>query len=69
VEPTGEIENDPNLIDKPFKGNPTKSFRSRAPLRVTGELEKWTGRGPEAIRVMKQALARLEQEGVAPDDG
>jgi len=69
VEPTGEIEDDPNLTNKRFKGNPTKSFRSRAPLRVTRELEGWTGHPPEAIRAMKEALARLDQEGVEPDDG
>jgi rifampin ADP-ribosylating transferase len=51
-----------------FRGNPTKSFRSRAPLRVTGELEEWAGHPPEAIRAMKEGLARLEQEGVEPDD-
>jgi rifampin ADP-ribosylating transferase len=68
VEPTGEIEDDPNLTNMRFRGNPTKSFRSRAPLRVTGELEEWTGHPPEAIRAMKEGLARLEQEGVEPDD-
>lgn len=68
VEPTGEIEDDPNLTNVRFKGNPTKSFRSRAPLRVTGELEEWTGHSPEAIRAMKEGLARLDRERVVPDD-
>ena len=68
VEPTGEIEDDPNLTNMRYKGNPTKSFRSRAPLRVTGELEEWTGHRPEAIRAMKEGLARSNQEGVEPDD-
>ncbi len=68
VEPTGEVEDDPNLTNMRFRGNPTKSFRSRAPLRVTGELEEWTGHPPEAIRAMKEGLARLEQAGVEPDD-
>lgn len=68
VEPTGEIEDDPNLTNRRFRGNPTKSFRSRAPLRVTGELEEWTGHPLEAIRKMKEGLARLQQEGVEPDD-
>lgn len=68
VEPTGEIEDDPNLTNVRFKGNPTKSFRSRAPLRVIGELEEWTGHPPEAIRAIKERLARLEQEGVEPND-
>lgn len=69
VEPTGEIEDDPNLTNTRFRGNPTKSFRSRAALRVTRELEQWTGHSPEAIRAMKEGLARLAREGVVPDDG
>ena len=68
VEPTGEVEDDPNLTNTKFRGNPTKSFRSRAPLRVTGELTHWTGHRPEAIRAMKEGLARLEREGVEPND-
>jgi rifampin ADP-ribosylating transferase len=69
VEPTGEIEDDPNLTNQRFRGNPTKSLRSRAPLRVTGELAEWVGHPPEAIRAMKDGLARLEREGVEPEDG
>lgn len=68
VEPTGEIEDDPNLTNKRFKGNPTKSFRSRAPLRVVGELDEWTGHPPESVRAMKARVAQLEQEGIGPDD-
>lgn len=68
VEPTGEIEDDPNLTNVRFKGNPTKSFRSRAPIRVMGELGEWTGHSPEAVRSMKEGLARLDQEGVQPED-
>ena len=64
VEPTGAFEDDPNLTNMRFRGNPTKSFRSRAPLRVTSELEQWTGHPPDAIRAMKEGLARLEQQGV-----
>jgi len=41
VEPTGPIEDDPNLTDKKFPGNPTKSYRSREPLRVVGEIPEW----------------------------
>ena len=69
VEPTGPFEDDPNLTDKRFVGNPTKSFRSRAPLRVIEELTEWEGHSAEAIRTMKEGLARLEAAGVAPDDG
>jgi hypothetical protein len=68
VEPTGEFEDDPNLTNMRFRGNPTKSFRSSAPLRVVGELQAWAGHPPEAIRAMKNGLARLEEEGVEPDD-
>jgi len=69
VEPTGPVEDDPNLTNARFKGNPTKSFRSRAPLRVTGELLDWNGHPPEQIARMKEGLARLSEDGVAPEDG
>jgi rifampin ADP-ribosylating transferase len=69
VEPTGPIEDDPNLTDKKFRGNPTKSFRSREPLRITGELVEWQGHSPEAIQTMRAGLERLKQLGAdAIDD-
>jgi len=68
VEPTGVIEDDPNLTDKKFRGNPTKSFRSREPLRVTGEITDWQGHSPEALKAMKDGLERLERLGVEPID-
>lgn len=68
VEPTGPIEDDPNLTDKRFRGNPTKSFRSREPLRVAGEITDWQGHSPEAIQAMKEGLERLAQLGVEPID-
>ena len=49
VEPTGPIEDEPNLTDKKFTGNPTKSYRSRDPLRVSGELTDWQGHSPEQL--------------------
>ena len=64
VEPTGPIEDDPNLTDKRFPGNPTKSYRSRAPLRVTGEITDWQGHSPEELRAMRDGLERLRQQGV-----
>jgi hypothetical protein len=64
VEPTGPIEDDPNLTDKKFPGNPTKSYRSRDPLRVTGEVTDWEGHSPEALKAMKDNLERLKQLGV-----
>lgn len=68
VEPTGRIEDDPNLTDKKFPGNPTKSYRTREPLRVTGEITDWQGHSPEQLKAMKDNLARLERLGVEPID-
>jgi hypothetical protein len=64
VEPTGSIEDDPNLTDKKYPGNPTKSYRSREPLRVIGEVTDWQGHSPEQLKVMKDNLERLKQLGV-----
>lgn len=68
VEPSGAIEDDPNLTNARFKGNPTKSFRSRAPLRVIGEVLHFEGHPPEVIALMKEGLARLAEQGVLPED-
>jgi rifampin ADP-ribosylating transferase len=64
VEPTGPIEDDPNLTDKKFPGNPTKSYRSKHPLRVVGELMQWEGHSAEQIKAMKDNLERLKQMGI-----
>ena len=64
VEPTGPIEDDPNLTDKKFPGNPTKSYRSRHPLRVSGEVTDWQGHSPEQLNAMKEHLERLKQLGI-----
>jgi rifampin ADP-ribosylating transferase len=64
VEPTGRIEDDPNLTNKRFPGNPTKSYRSRDPLRVTGELTKWQGHAPETLKAMLDHLEQLRRQGV-----
>ena len=56
VEPTGEIVDDPNLTNTRFPGNPTKSYRSREPLRVMGEVKEWHGHSPEQIAAMKEAI-------------
>ena len=64
VEPTGPIEDDPNLTDKKFPGNPTRSFRTRAPLRVIGEITDWKGHAPEQLQAMEDGLARLAAQGV-----
>jgi len=64
VEPTGEIMDDPNLTDRKFPGNPTKSYRSREPLRVVGEVTDWVGHSPERLKEMKDHLERLREAGV-----
>jgi rifampin ADP-ribosylating transferase len=68
VEPTGPIEDDPDLTDEKFPGNPTKSYRSREPLRVTGEVTEWQRHSPEALKAMKDSLARLKRLGVEAID-
>ncbi len=60
VEPTGPIMDDPNLTNTRFPGNPTQSYRSQDPLRVTGELMDWQGHTPEAIQAMKDGIKGLE---------
>ncbi len=64
VEPTGPIEDDPNLTDKKFPGNPTKSYRSQHPFRVIGEITDWQGHSPEQLKTMKDHLERLKQLGI-----
>jgi rifampin ADP-ribosylating transferase len=65
VEPTGAIEDDPNVTDKKFPGNPTRSFRSSEPVRVVGEVLDWEGHTPEQIQAMRDGLADLERRGLA----
>jgi rifampin ADP-ribosylating transferase len=64
VEPTGPIEDDPNLTDKKFPGNPTKSYRSKHPFKVVGEITIWQGHSPEQVKVMKDGLAKLKEQGI-----
>lgn len=64
VEPTGPIEDDPNLTDKKYPGNPTKSYRTRNPLRVTGEVTDWQGHSAEQLQAMKDHLERLRRLGI-----
>jgi rifampin ADP-ribosylating transferase len=68
VEPMGPIVDDPNLTDKKFPGNPTKSYRSRGPLRVTGEITDWQGHSPEQLEAMKNHLEQLRQRGIEAID-
>lgn len=68
VEPTGPIENDPNLTDKRFPGNPTRSYRTRDPLRVCGEVSHWQGHPPEQLQAMKDHLEQLKKMGIEAID-
>jgi rifampin ADP-ribosylating transferase len=65
VEPTGEFEDDPNVTDKKFPGNPTRSYRSLEPLRVVGELRAWVGHSPEKLQGMLDGLDALRRQGAA----
>jgi rifampin ADP-ribosylating transferase len=65
VEPTGSLEDDPNLTNKRFPGNPTQSYRSRDPFRVVGEVVDWTGHSAERLQEMHEHLASLKQRGIA----
>jgi rifampin ADP-ribosylating transferase len=65
VEPTGEFEDDPNVTDKRFPGNPTRSFRTREPLRIAGELVDWVSHSPEKLQAMRDGLDALKRQGAA----
>lgn len=65
VEPTDPHENDPNLTDRRFPGNPTEACWSRAPLRVVHEVVRWQGHPPEAVQAMRAAALRLADGGAA----
>jgi rifampin ADP-ribosylating transferase len=65
VEPVGALEDDPNVTDKKFPGNPTRSYRTREPVRVVGEITDWVGHTPEQIQAMRDGLADLERKGLA----
>ena len=64
VEPTGPIEDDPDLTDRKFPGNPTQSFRSTHPFKVVGEVTVWQGHPIEQVNAMKDALAKLKEQGI-----
>jgi rifampin ADP-ribosylating transferase len=65
VEPQGGLEDDPNVTDKKFPGNPTRSFRTREPVKIVGELTDWAGHPPEQVQAMRDRLADLERQGKA----
>jgi rifampin ADP-ribosylating transferase len=65
VEPEGTLEDDPNVTDKKFPGNPTRSYRTREPVRIVGEITDWRGHSPEQLQGMRDRLADLERRGLA----
>jgi rifampin ADP-ribosylating transferase len=68
VEPTGALEDDPNVTDKKFPGNPTRSYRTREPVKVIGELVDWVGHSAEQLQAMRDSLADLKRQGLAVID-
>lgn len=64
VEPTGAVEDDPDLTDKKFPGNPSKSYRSIHPFSVVGEVTVWQGHPIEQVKTMKDHLERLKEQGI-----
>jgi hypothetical protein len=64
VQPLGPFEDDPNVTDKRFPGNPTESYRTRHPLRVVGEVGDWEGHDPEVLKQMLDHLAVLREQGL-----
>jgi rifampin ADP-ribosylating transferase len=68
VEPTGPLEDDPNVTDKKFPGNPTRSYRTRDPVRVIGEIVDWVGHSPEKLRAMRERLDEIRRTGAGDID-
>ncbi|MDD4565056.1 MAG: NAD(+)--rifampin ADP-ribosyltransferase [Eubacteriales bacterium] len=64
VEPIGTIEDDPNLTDKKFPGNPKRSYRTCEPLRVIGEVKDWEGHSPEVLANMRNSLKLMKEQGI-----
>jgi rifampin ADP-ribosylating transferase len=64
VEPTGPFEDDPNLTNQRFPGNPTRSYRTREPLRVVREILDWEPHAPEVVQAMRDHVAEVERQGI-----
>lgn len=64
VEPTGAIEDDPNLTDQKFPGNPSMSYRSKDPFKIVGEVTIWQGHPPEQVKHMREGLEKLKAQGI-----
>jgi rifampin ADP-ribosylating transferase len=68
VEPTGAMVDDPNLTDQKYPGNPTRSYRTQSPLRVTGEVAQWQRHDAERLQQMKEAVRRAKEAGLEAMD-
>lgn len=68
VEPVGDYEDDPNVTDKKFPGNPTKSYRSKQPLKIIAEVINWTGHSPEMLNNMIESIKKLSEMGIKAED-
>ncbi|MCI9415925.1 MAG: NAD(+)--rifampin ADP-ribosyltransferase [Eubacterium sp.] len=68
VEPAGDYEDDPNVTDKKFPGNPTKSYRSKQPLKIIAEVFNWTGHSPEMLNNMIENIKKLSEMGIKAED-
>ena len=64
MEPLGPVEDDPNVTDKKLPGNPTRSYRTRHPVRIVGEVTDWVGHADEQIQAMREGLADLKRRGL-----
>lgn len=64
VEPQGQLEDDPNVTDKKLPGNPTRSYRTREPVKIVGELLDWVGHTAEQLQAMRDGLADLKRQGL-----
>ncbi|UXX78684.1 NAD(+)--rifampin ADP-ribosyltransferase [Reichenbachiella carrageenanivorans] len=64
VEPTGPIEDDPNLTNQKFPGNPSMSYRTQHPLKVVGEVTIWQSHSADQLKEMKDAIAKLDAQGI-----
>ncbi|WP_156426689.1 NAD(+)--rifampin ADP-ribosyltransferase [Mycobacterium sp. IS-3022] len=65
VEPQGPVEDDPNVTDKKLPGNPTRSYRTREPVKIVGEITDWVGHSPQQLQAMRDGLADLQRRGLA----
>lgn len=64
MEPTGVFEDDPNVTNKKFPGNPTRSYRTRQPIKVVGEVREWTEHSEEQLQIMLAHVEKMKQQGI-----